>query len=239
MNQIVPFYNFESKDLLEIGIDEAGRGPMFGRLYVAAVVLPKDGSFDFTHIKDSKKITSAKKRQELYERILRTALATHIHFIEPDTIDKINIRQAVLKGMRECISEITKTIQQKMGKSYLDRFIMVDGNDFPPYMEYQTDKDALKQIPSETFIGGDNTYANIAAASILAKVARDNYVLELCKEYPYLEQYGLHKNMGYGTKQHMDAIQKNGITQWHRRSYGCCKTASYSETYSEKNNLKK
>jgi ribonuclease HII len=230
MNQIVPFYNLENKDLFEIGIDEAGRGPLFGRLYVAAVVLPKDGSFDFTHIKDSKKITSAKKRQELYNRILQTALATHIHFIEADTIDKINIRQAVLKGMRECISEITKSLQNKMKVSPLDRFIMVDGNDFPPYMEYQTDTEKLKQVPTETFIGGDNIYANIAAASILAKVARDNYILDLCKEHSYLgERYGLHKNMGYGTKQHMEGIQKYGITPWHRKSYGCCKTACLAD----------
>jgi len=223
---LIPFYS-ENKDLLEIGIDEAGRGPMFGRLYVAAVVLPKDGSFDFTHIKDSKKITSAKKRQELYERILQTALATHIYYVEADIIDKINIRQAVLKGMRECISEISKKLQEKLGIFVLNRFIMVDGNDFLPYMEYQKEEDVLKQIPHETFIGGDNTYVNIAAASILAKVARDNYVLELCKENPLLvEQYGLNKNMGYGTKQHLDGIKKYGITQWHRKTYGCCKSFS-------------
>jgi ribonuclease HII len=124
--------------------------------------------------------------------------------------------------MRECVSEISKKLKE-LGHS--ERFIMVDGNDFLPYMEYQPDSDSLKQIPHETFIGGDNTYANIAAASILAKVARDHYILELCKEYPFLsEQYGLHKNMGYGTKQHMEAIKKYGITQWHRKSYGICKS---------------
>lgn len=97
---------------------------------------------------------------------------------------------------------------------------MIDGNDFPPYIDPHT----KSQIIHETFIKGDNAYANIAAASILAKVSRDNSIIELCRKFPMFdEMYGLKKNMGYGTKQHLDAIRKYGITIFHRKTFGICK----------------
>ena len=100
---------------------------------------------------------------------------------------------------------------------------MIDGNDFPPYIHNNS-----QNITHETFVKGDNAYANIAAASILAKVSRDNSIMELCRQFPMFdEMYGLKKNMGYGTKQHLDAIKKYGITIFHRRTFGICKSSDY------------
>ena len=213
----------------EIGIDEAGRGPMFGRLYVAGVVLPKDESFDASEIKDSKKYSSKKKIQEVYTHIKQNAIAYHVHYAEPATIDKINIRQAILNGMRECAKEIMSTLDKKEYKNTHKHkyFIMVDGDDFKPITQFNEETNTLESIPHDTFVGGDHTYVAIAAASILAKVERDNYILELCKTHPKLvERYGMDTHMGYGTKKHLDGIKEHGITQYHRKSYGCCKTAT-------------
>lgn len=222
---------YDSKHKYEIGVDEAGRGPLFGRLYVAAVVLPKDGSFNPDGIRDSKKITSKKKILALSDYIKTNSLAWHIEFIESDVIDQINIRQAVLKGMREsarqCLCKIReKTLSQQQLINSTDVFLLIDGNDFPPYIEFDETTDSMRTIPHETIPGGDNTYVAIAAASILAKVARDTYIEELCLQYPVLgERYGLDTNMGYGTKRHLDGILEHGITQWHRKTYGRCNTA--------------
>lgn len=215
------------KNAFEIGIDEAGRGPMFGRLYVAGVVLPKDG-FDVSSIKDSKKYTSKKKIREVYDHIKKHAVAYHVDYMEPSTIDKINIRQSVLKSMRECAKIIMEKLEEhKISSSYVNRFfIMVDGDDFIPYTKFNESTNILETIPHDTFVGGDREYVNIAAASILAKVDRDDYILELCKQYPLLiERYGMDTHMGYGTKKHLNGISEHGITQFHRKSYGCCKKA--------------
>lgn len=235
MNIFLPFflYQMNSKTLLkrfqdtipyEIGIDEAGRGPMFGRLYVAGVVLPKD--FDSKGIRDSKKI-SKKKLLGLSDYIKTHALSWHIHYIESDVIDKINIRQAVLQGMRECARQNMNI--QKDVNSFL---LLVDGNDFSPFLVYDETTDIMKTVPHETITGGDDLYVAIAAASILAKVARDTYIEELCQQHPFLSQYyGIDTNMGYGTKTHLEGIRNHGITKWHRKTYGCCKTAKMLELY--------
>jgi len=214
-------YHYSIDNDTEIGIDEAGRGPLFGRLYVAGVILPKDGSFDFDYseIRDSKKITSKKKINILAEYIKQKSTAWYIHYIEAKEIDEINIRQAVLKAMRECIRVLIE--KQKQEKICL----LIDGNDFPPYLQYDTKTNQLVNIPHITIPGGDNLFVAIACASILAKTARDEYILELCEQYPYLKtNYGIEKNMGYGTKTHLDGIKTHGITQWHRKTYGICKT---------------
>jgi len=213
----------------EIGIDEAGRGPMFGRLYVAGVVLPKEG-FDCSEIKDSKKFSSKKKIHEVYEHIKKHAIAYHVHYAEPQTIDKINIRQAVLNGMRECAKQIMDEINKKpytLSEKYKHKyFLMVDGDDFKPITQFNEQTNTLEAIPHDTFVGGDHEYVAIAAASILAKVERDQYIADLCKSYPALvERYGMDTHMGYGTKKHLDGIKEHGITQFHRTSYGCCKQA--------------
>jgi ribonuclease HII len=226
---------FQESIPYEIGIDEAGRGPLFGRLYVAGVVLPKDDLFDSKGIRDSKKITSKKKILELSEYIKSHALSWHIQYVESDVIDKINIRQAVLQGMRECVKQNIVNVQQKTISNNISNefFILVDGNDFSPYLQFDERTETMKTIPHETITGGDNLYVAIAAASILAKVARDAYIEDLCAQYPQLsELYGLDTNMGYGTKTHLDGIRKYGITKWHRKTYGSCKTANGNTEFS-------
>lgn len=220
---------YDEKNCYEVGIDEAGRGPMFGRLYVAGVVLPKDG-FDYSEIKDSKKFTSKKRIQEVYENIKTHAIAYHVHYAEPVTIDKINIRQAVLNGMRECAKQIMEQINKipyEYAAKYKNKFfLMVDGDDFKPITQFNEQTNTLEAIPHDTFVGGDHLYVSIAAASILAKVERDKYIADLCSKYPDLvTRYGMDTHMGYGTKKHLDGIKQHGITQFHRTSYGCCKQA--------------
>jgi len=218
-------YNPENH--FEIGIDEAGRGPLFGRLYVAAVVLPEDSAlFSNPDIKDSKKIKNKKKMNALSDYIKENARAWAIHSIEHDVIDKINIRQAVFQGMHACIKDVIDKLQ--INPIHMKTFLLVDGNDFKPYSIFDIEKETLFTIPHETIEGGDNKYTAIAAASILAKCARDNYIDELCRENPLLcERYSIHSNMGYGTKAHLEGILKYGITQWHRVSYARCKGSPY------------
>jgi ribonuclease HII len=208
---------------IEIGIDETGRGPLFGRLYVAAVVLPKG----FTHkdIKDSKKLSDKKIRQ-MSALIKETAIAWSVQYIEHDIIDEINIRQSVFRGMHAAIREIAADLAEKLPQQRDDLFLLVDGNDFKPYMAYNEEMSTYKAVPYETIEHGDATYLTIAAASILAKNARDRYIDDLCDLHPQLsDRYHLQKNKGYGTKQHLEGIQQHGITQWHRRSYARCDTA--------------
>ncbi len=216
---LAQLYNPENK--YEIGVDEAGRGPLFGRLYVAAVILP-EGGFDNPGIKDSKKIKSKKKMTELSEYIKKESKAWAVHYIEHDIIDKINIRQAVFQGMHECIRECIKNGGIDVFKE--KTFLVIDGNDFKPYSVFKDDR--LMTIPYETIEGGDNRFQAIAAASILAKCTRDQYIEELCQKYPELSRrYNLDKNMGYGTKAHLEGLLEHGTTQWHRLTYGRCKEA--------------
>jgi ribonuclease HII len=224
-----PVYNSENK--YEIGIDEAGRGPLFGRLYVAATILPKDDSFRHAEIRDSKKFTSKKKITELAEYIKSHSIAWSIQYIDADEIDRINIRQAVLKAMHQCIRDIIDKIKSKSGENTVhlsDFMLLVDGNDFTPYTVYDEATESMQCVRHETIEGGDNLYTPIAAASILAKVERDEYIAKLCEEYPDLiSRYHLDSNMGYGTAKHLDGIVEHGITQFHRRSYGRCKEAEF------------
>jgi ribonuclease HII len=207
------FYN-EDSNLLEIGIDEAGRGPLFGRVYTAAVILPKDTEFDFDKMKDSKKFTSVKKINEVAEHIKEKALYWSVSYNDEKVIDKINIRQSVLSSMRQCVTNIINDEN--------DYLLLVDGNDFKPYMRFKDDE--YISINHICITGGDNKYCAIAAASILAKTERDKYIGELCEENPELkEKYGLDKNKGYGTSQHLEGIKNNGISKWHRKTYGICK----------------
>lgn len=221
---LLPIYDPSNE--YEIGVDECARGPMFGRLYTAAVILPKDESFRHDWMKDSKKIKSRKKMRELSDYIKEHAVAWHIDFVEASVIDEINIRQAVLRSMRESIRQVLVKIQNTAGDGVQ---LVVDGNDFPPYTVFDTTTETLCEIPSVTVEKGDGTYSFIAAASILAKNAHDEYILDLCEQYPLLKtRYSLHENVGYGTAKHLLGIKISGITQWHRKSFGACKTAEYS-----------
>ena len=220
---------YHSNNNIEIGIDEAGRGPLFGRLYVAAVILPKNINIvEWKDIKDSKKIKSKNKMAICAEFIKKNALAYSIQFIEHDRIDEINIRQAVFEGMHNCIKEIIDKLHNLPENILIkDLFLLVDGNDFKPFRTYVKDTDEIVTLPYTTIEGGDNKFLAIAAASILAKHTRDMYISELCQQNPLLdEKYGLSKNMGYGTKMHLEGIVKYGITQWHRKTYGLCKNYS-------------
>jgi len=214
----------------EISIDECGRGPLFGRVYVGCVILPKDPTlFDGRNIKDSKKFSSKKKLKEVAEYIKTHALAWHVSWVNEKVIDEINILQANMRAMHDGIREILTKIPDKGALiSSSDYLIVVDGNYFTPYRIYDENKNAIVEIPNVTIEQGDAKYIGIAAASILAKEARDDYILELCQEHPELiERYSLDTNMGYGTKAHLDGIRQHGITQWHRRTFGeICRNAT-------------
>ena len=201
---------YQDKDQLEVGLDEAGRGCLFGPVCIAGVSwLDKDPE-PCIEIKDSKKCT-VKHRLKCYDYIIDNAVAYSIQLIDNNTIDKDNILKSSLNGMHLCLDEISKTIR-------IDK-ILVDGNHFPTY--YSKEQDDF--LEHECIIKGDNIYKSIAAASILAKTYRDNYILQLVEEYPYLKIYDIHNNKGYGTKKHMEAIKEYGITKWHRKSFAPCK----------------
>lgn len=219
------FYK-EDSDLLEIGIDEAGRGPLFGRVYTAAVILPKDDVFEYDKMKDSKKFSSHKKIMEVAEHIKEHALAWSVTYNDEVVVDKINIRQSVLSSMRNSIKNVIDTTSKTDDNhnDNKDYFLLVDGNDFKPYMRYDNTHDILLPVKHVCIEGGDNKYCAIAAASILAKTERDKYILDLCEEHPELkDKYGIDRNKGYGTKVHIDGIKEHGISKWHRKTYGLCK----------------
>lgn len=206
----------------EIGIDEAGRGPLFGRLYVAGVILPKDKeSYHHDWMRDSKQIKSRKKMIELANYIKTNAIVWHIYYAEPYEIDSLGILNCVMKGMHQCATEILKKITPTNIRNGL---LLVDGNYFRPYSRFDEESESLITVPHETIEKGDGTFSSIAAASILAKNERDTYMDTLCTEHPELgEKYSLNTNMGYGTKAHFEGIRTHGITEWHRKSYkGVC-----------------
>ena len=175
------------------GVDEVGRGPLAGPVCAAAVILPKGMIID--GVNDSKKL-SEKKREKLYEDIIKNAVAYSVAFVEPSVIDEINIRMATHKAMQKAVSDL---------KVKAD-FLLVDGND----------RIAFDGIESEYIVKGDAKFECIAAASIVAKVTRDRYMVEMDSVYPH---YGFAKNKGYGTKEHMLGIREYGITDIHRKTF--------------------
>jgi ribonuclease HII len=221
------FYNNDEQKRFELSIDEAGRGCLFGRVYVGCVVLPKDPAlFDGKNIKDSKRFSSKKKINEVADYIKTNALAWHVSYVEADVIDDINILRAVMQGMHDSI----KNILDKLGGVQVSQCMaIVDGNYFTPYRVFENVSGTICEMPHVTVEQGDGKYMAIAAASILAKTERDNYILELCQKQPDLvTRYHLDTNMGYGTKSHLNGIKEHGITQWHRKTFGqACKEAAY------------
>ncbi|MBQ9846043.1 MAG: ribonuclease HII [Oscillospiraceae bacterium] len=175
------------------GVDEAGRGPLCGPVCCAAVVLRDD--FVCEEINDSKKI-SEKKREKLFDIIIENALAYSIVFVDPKTIDEINILNASLLGMKNAVKSLGLTPD----------LVIVDGNKVPPQMDVQTN----------AVVKGDAKSLSIAAASILAKVSRDRYMEKLHQEYP---QYRLDKHKGYPTKLHYELLEEHGIQDFYRRSF--------------------
>ena len=213
---------------IEIGVDEAGRGPMFGRVYCAAVVLPKDDSFRHEWMKDSKRFHSKKRINEVATYIKEHSVAWAVAYASETEIDTLNIRNATHKAMHEAVRAV---FEQAAIQRVLEDCeavakpvaLLVDGNDFKPFVRFDRGNQ-LVQVPHTCVEKGDNTFTSIAAASILAKVSRDSYIVDMCAADPTLdERYGLSKNKGYGTKQHMDGIREYGITPHHRQTFGICR----------------
>ena len=178
---------------VEAGCDEAGRGCLAGSVYAAAVILPDDYQNEL--LNDSKQLTE-KKRYQLREIIERDAVAWAVGIVTPEEIDKINILNASILAMHRALDQLKVRPEA----------VIVDGNRFKKY----------KNLPHTTIVKGDGKYLSIAAASILAKTYRDDYMNELAKEYP---QYDWLSNKGYPTKKHREAIRQFGITPYHRKSY--------------------
>lgn len=197
---------------MKIGIDEAGRGPLFGRVYAAAVILPDD--LDTQDIKDSKLFHSTKKREKVAAYIREHAISYSIQFEDEATIEKINILQATQNAMHRCVHDILTQHNKKNVE------ILVDGNYFRPFTWFDKEEKRWEELPYQCIVDGDKKIPAIAAASILAKVARDHYIVDLCTEHPNLqEKYGLLQNKGYGTKQHREGLQIHGPSPWHRPSF--------------------
>ena len=197
--------HFYQENDIELGIDEAGRGCLMGPLCVGSVIMGDMEDKPPHEIKDSKKC-SPKIRKILREYIENNAIAFNVQFVWEKEIDEVNVLQATMNGMHRCADEITKEIA-------IDR-ILVDGTQFPVYLD--SDFEPIEHICVPQ---GDNIYTNIAAASILAKEYHDEYIANLVKANPELEEYDLLNNKGYGTKKHIDCIKKNGISEWHRKSF--------------------
>lgn len=178
---------------LETGTDEAGRGCLAGPVTAAAVILPDN--FELKLLNDSKKLTE-KTREQLRPIIEEMALCYHVTNIEPEVIDEINILNASIKAMQNCITKLTPTPE----------YIIVDGNRFKP----------VNNIPYSCIVKGDGKYLSIAAASVLAKTYRDEYMNKIHEEFP---MYNWKKNKGYPTIEHREAIKKYGITKYHRKSF--------------------
>lgn len=185
-----PFYQ---EKLLEAGCDEAGRGCYAGPVYAAAVILPAD--FYHPLLNDSKQL-SEKQRDELRPVIEKEAIAFAVAAVDNEEIDQINILKASFKAMHLAIDQLHKR----------PGLLLIDGNLFIPY----------QKIPHQCFVKGDGRYASIAAASILAKTYRDEYMYHIHAEFPH---YGWNKNKGYGTAVHRKAIEEYGLCRFHRKSF--------------------
>lgn len=180
-------------NLIEAGCDEAGRGCLAGSVYAAAVILPKD--YDNPLLNDSKKLTE-KRRKVLRDQIVRDAVAWAVGVVTPEEIDKINILNASFLAMHRALDQLAVRPEA----------VIVDGNRFNPY----------RDLPYTTIVKGDGKYQSIAAASILAKTFRDEYMDSLANEYPY---YDWQNNKGYPTKAHREGIREHGPSPYHRMSY--------------------
>ena len=184
---------FFQEELMEAGCDEAGRGCYAGPVFAAAVILPKD--FSHPTLNDSKQLT-AEERNELRIVIEKVAISYAVASIDHEEIDRINILKAAIKAMHISVARLKPKPE----------LLLIDGNYFLKY----------KRTPHRCFVKGDGTYASIAAASILAKTYRDDYMIRLHTEFPH---YNWASNKGYGTPAHRRAIEEHGICKYHRKSW--------------------
>jgi ribonuclease HII len=187
---LAPFYQ---EELLEAGLDEAGRGCYAGPVAAAAVILPKD--FRHPLLNDSKQLT-ATQRELLRPLIEKEAISFGVSLVSHEEIDRLNILKASFLAMHQAIGQLKKKPD----------LLLIDGNRFSPY----------KKISHQCFVKGDGRFASIAAASVLAKTYRDEFMLQLHKEFP---DYHWDKNKGYGTAAHREAISKYGLCAYHRKSF--------------------
>ena len=185
--------NYLHAGRIEAGCDEAGRGPLAGSVFAAAVILPED--FHHPLLNDSKQMTE-KARDILRPIIEAEAVAWAVEDVSAEEIDTINILNASITGMQRAVRRL----------SVKPEFLLIDGNKFKPFDGYEY----------QCVVKGDGKFASIAAASVLAKTYRDEYMRNLAKEYP---QYGWDRNMGYPTKEHIEAIIRHGYTPYHRKSF--------------------
>lgn len=181
---------------VEAGCDEAGRGPLAGPVFAAAVILPPD--FHHPLLNDSKQMTG-RNRDLLREVIEKEAVSWAVEAVSPEEIDTLNILWASVTGMQRAVLRLDPAPD----------FLLIDGNKFRPFGRYGFND-------YRTVVHGDATFASIAAASVLAKTHRDAFMRELAAEYP---QYGWDRNMGYPTPEHIEAIRRLGYTPWHRKSF--------------------
>ena len=194
-------YKYKEDDVLEVGIDEAGRGSLFGRLYTGAVIFPFDKDDIFDHgaelqqIKDSKKLTK-RRRDILYDYVKEVALDWASGYAEPAEIDEINILQASILAMHLAVDKLIR----------LPQILLIDGNRFKPY----------PGIPHQCIVKGDEKFLSIAAASVLAKTHRDEFMYGIHQQYPV---YGWTQNKGYPSQKHRDMISKYGTTPYHRMTF--------------------
>lgn len=206
---------FCNKNLLEAGVDEAGRGPLFGRVYTAAVIIPPDETFQQKFIKDSKKL-SEKNREIAFGFIKEHAIDWKVYYKDEKYIDINNIYNATFDCMHGSLNNLI------VNPDYL----LIDGSEFQLWTQGD------KIVPHKCIVKGDNLYASIASASILAKVSRDNYIKDMCKKHPKLDEYyKLSKNKGYGTREHLDGIKRHGISPWHRKSFGICGQSKINKNF--------
>ncbi|MBR6169731.1 MAG: ribonuclease HII [Bacteroidaceae bacterium] len=200
---------YYKEGLIEAGCDEAGRGCLAGPVFAAAVILPSD--FRNEMLNDSKQLTE-KKRYQLREVIEREALAWAVGIVDNKEIDKINILNASILAMHRSLDQLTVRPE----------YIIVDGNRWKPYQELTANDNVNdndnepKVVPATTIVKGDGKYLSIAAASILAKTYRDDFMLRIHEEFP---QYHWDKNKGYPAKVHREAIRQYGTTPYHRMSF--------------------
>lgn len=194
MSKLKPFMK---RGIKEAGVDEVGRGCLAGPVVAASVILPED--FDYEIVKDSKQLKEHERKQA-FEIIKENAISYGVGWVSPKRIDKINILNATFEAMHEALSKMQNKVNFKIDH------ILVDGNRFNSY----------QGIPYTCVVKGDSKYYSIAAASILAKVVRDEYMKHLAKDFP---GYGWETNMGYGSKKHRDFIKEEGVNEHHRISF--------------------
>jgi|TARA_B100001964_G_C14086255_1_gene532664 ribonuclease HII len=196
---------YKSPEFIEAGLDEAGRGPLIGRVYAAAVIIDP-GAELHPLLNDSKKMT--RKRRGIVREWIEENCVFEVAYSDEKEVDELNILHATQKAMHKAIDNLVLEPE----------YLIVDGNFFRKYISKSGD-----HVNHVTIEKGDAKYASISAASVLAKEYHDDYIEELVEENPELdEKYGLLSNMGYGTQKHMDGIKEHGVSKFHRKSFKCC-----------------